>query len=150
MMRARLTPRRGTTPSMASRKAVPPLRAIGRECEGTDLIAGGVDDAQLPLAVVPELAAAVSQHRAREHDGFGAGLLDVCQHGTFAVDRLDAIDDVEEVAGRAAFRLLQAGAHVSLSRRRPRRPVSDNIDHSPIRGRAARKFVCSLLNDMAN
>src|SRR5215203_3993264 len=99
MMRARLTPRRGTTPSMASRKAVPPLRAIGRECEGTDLIAGAVDDAQLPLAVVPELAAAVSQHRAREHDGFGAGLLDVCQHGTFAVDRLDAIDDVEEQRG---------------------------------------------------
>src|SRR5215203_2807219 len=106
MMRARLTPRRGTTPSMASRNAVTaPLRAIGRECEGTDLIAGGVDDAQLPLAVVPELAAAVSQHRAREHDGFGAGLLDVCQHGTFGVDRLDAIDDVEEVAGHAAFRL---------------------------------------------
>src|SRR5215204_5614771 len=104
MMRARLTPRRGTTPSIASRNAVTaPLRAIGRECEGTDLIAGGVDDAQLPLAVVPELAAAVSQHGAREHDGFGAGLLDVCQHGTFAVDCLDAIDDVEEVAGHAGF-----------------------------------------------
>src|SRR4051812_36520055 len=110
MMRARLTPRRGTTPSMASRKAVPPLRAIGRECEGTDLIAGAVDDAQLPLAVVPELAAAVSQHRAREHDGFGAGLLDVCQHGTFAVDRLDAIDDVEEVAGHAGFPAFAGGS----------------------------------------
>src|SRR5215216_6581734 len=111
MMRARLTPRRGTTPSMASRNAVTaPLRAIGRECEGTDLIAGGVDDAQLPLAVVPDLAAAVSQHRAREHDGFGAGLLDVCQHGTFAVDRLDAIDDVEEVAGHAGFPAFAGGS----------------------------------------
>ena len=40
-----------------------PLGVVSRKREGADLVAGFVLDADLPLAVAPELAAEVSQHR---------------------------------------------------------------------------------------
>ena len=52
-----------------------PLGVVSRKREGADLVAGFVLDADLPLAVAPELAAEVSQHRDTRGEwtgGFGS------------------------------------------------------------------------------
>src|SRR5829696_8942261 len=58
------------------RGAVPYDRSAAK-VRGADLVAGCVGDAQLPLTVVPELAAGVSQHGARQHDRLRPGLVHI-------------------------------------------------------------------------